>query len=268
MSQILHLSDTHFGTEQPDVCAALLALSNELRPDLVILSGDITQRATPQQYAAAKRFVEALHCSNTLIIPGNHDIPLFNVFARMFKPYGNYQRAFGQVLAPIFANHDLQVIGVNTTRAWRHKDGEVSTQQIDQVAQQLKQANRQQLSVVVVHQPVFVQQESERGNLLHGHQHAIKAWAEAGADLILSGHIHLAFISNLQNAIEGVARPIWKVSAGTAVSKRTREGKPNSVNVIRYDANNLNACLVDRFDFDATLAQFSLAKRHSLELSK
>ena len=116
MSLVLHLSDTHFGTEQSEVCEALLHLALEVRPDVVILSGDITQRARREQFAAARRFLETLAAPVKLVIPGNHDIPLFNLAARLFNPYGNYRRAFGSELEPQFSSKDLLVIGVNTTR--------------------------------------------------------------------------------------------------------------------------------------------------------
>ena len=125
MSLILHLSDTHFGTEQSEVSAALLQLAEEVRPDVAILSGDVTQRARRGQFAAARRFLDALAAPIKLVIPGNHDIPLFNLAARLFNPYGNYRQAFGYALDPEFSSKDLLVIGINTTRPRRHKDGSV-----------------------------------------------------------------------------------------------------------------------------------------------
>lgn len=267
MSLILHLSDTHFGTEQPEAAAALLQLAQDIRPDLAILSGDVTQRARRTQFTAAGRFVEALAASAKLVIPGNHDIPLFNIFARVFNPYGNYRRVFGRSLEPQFSNQDVLVIGVNATRPWRHADGEVSAAQIERVCQQLQRALPAQLCIVAVHQPVYVERESDRENLLHGHQQAIQAWAAAGADLILSGHIHLAYMRNLHGRVGNLTRPLWTLSAGTAVSRRIREGKPNSVNLIRYDATQPDTCLAERLDFDASTARFVMAESHRLELA-
>jgi 3',5'-cyclic AMP phosphodiesterase CpdA len=268
LSVILHLSDTHFGTEQPEVTAALLQLAHEVRPDIAILSGDVTQRARRGQFADAHQFMDALTARAKLVIPGNHDIPLFNLFARVFNPYGNYCRAFGKELEPQFSNQDVLVIGLNTTRPWRHADGEVSAQQIERVAQQLQRALPGQLRIVVVHQPVFVERASDKENLLHGHQQAINAWAAAGADLILSGHIHLAYMRNLRKELPEVTRSLWTVSAGTAISSRIREGKPNSVNLIRYDAANPQVCQAERLDFDATSSRFIVAESKLLELSK
>ncbi|HSI46559.1 MAG TPA: metallophosphoesterase [Methylophilus sp.] len=265
MSVILHLSDTHFGTEQPAVTAALLQLAQEVRPDIAILSGDVTQRARAAQFNAARNFLDTLAAPVKLVIPGNHDIPLFNIFARVFNPYGNFRRVFGKELAPHFSNQDTLVIGVKTTRRWRHADGEVSAKQIRRVSRQLQNASQDKLRIVFVHQPVYVERESDKANLLHGHKKAIEAWSAAGADMILSGHIHLAYIRNLEEKFQNVTRPFWVVSAGTAVSKRIREGKPNSVNLIRYDSV-LRSCKVERMDFDAASSRFVIAETKLLEL--
>lgn len=268
MSLVLHLSDTHFGTEQSEVSAALLQLAKEVRPDVAILSGDVTQRARRGQFAAARSFLDALVAPVKLVIPGNHDIPLFNLAARLFDPYGNYRRAFGQELEFQFLNKDLLIIGVNTTRPWRHKDGEISAQQIEHVSQQLQRALPHQLRIVVVHQPVFVERDSERANLLHGHKAAIQAWSAAGANLVLSGHIHLAYVRNLREQLQDLPRSIWTVSAGTALSKRVRDGQPNSVNLIHYDPDELpHICKVDQLNFDASSSQFIIVKTTLLELS-
>ena len=116
MTTLLQVSDTHFGTEQPPVVAALHELAQRSRADVLVVSGDITQRARRRQFAAARRFIDRLPPSALVAIPGNHDIPLFNVFARLFRPYGNYTHAFGDVLEPEFEATDLVTIGVNTTR--------------------------------------------------------------------------------------------------------------------------------------------------------
>src|SRR5690606_31580206 len=144
MSRLLHLSDLHFGTEDPEVAAALLQLAREQQPDLCLLSGDITQRARRAQFAAARAFVQQLPAP-VLAVPGNHDLPLFNLPLRLLNPYGNYRRAFGPSLEPQLERDDLLLIGVNSTRPARHKDGEVSAAQIERVAARLRQARPGQL---------------------------------------------------------------------------------------------------------------------------
>ena len=241
MSGLLQISDTHFGTEQPQVVEAVIALAVEQRPDLVVLSGDITQRARPEQFRAAKAFVDRLGAP-VLAIPGNHDIALFDLWSRLMRPYARYTAVFGNQLEPTHATADLLVVGVNTTRAWRHKNGEVSPAQIDRVAKLLSAASPQQLRVVVVHQPAAVTEARDRPNLLRGHRDATLAWAAAGADLVMGGHIHLPYTL----ALRGLARRLCVVQAGTAVSSRTRPGVPNSVNILRWGTAH---CLIERWDF-------------------
>lgn len=265
MSAILHISDTHFGTETPAVVEALLQLAGDLRPDLLVLSGDVTQRARAGQFKGAAEFLERISVSNLLVIPGNHDIPLFNLFARIFSPYGNFQRSFGKNLEPVFESQDLLVVGVNTTRPSRHKDGEVSPPQIETVSRRLKGASREQLRVVVAHQPVRATRDSDVSNLLRNHRCAIHAWAEAGADLILGGHVHLPHVRPLKEVHE-LPRPVWSVLAGTAVSRRIRGEVPNSVNLIRYQKEEKpRHCQVERWDYDVR-GVFCLAGREILLL--
>lgn len=257
MSVLLHLSDTHFGTERPQVVEALVALAAREQPELAVLSGDITQRARPGQFRAAKAFVERLGAP-VLAVPGNHDIALFDLWSRALRPFARYASAFGPELEPVFASRDLLVIGVNTTRAWRHKEGEVSRTQIDRVTRLLHKARAQQLRVVVVHHPPAVCRPQDRTHLLRGHHSALRAWSAAGADLVLGGHIHLPYTL----APPGLARRLWVVQAGTAVSARTRPGFPNSVNIVRWDGASATCgagaagedagrgdCFIERWDY-------------------
>ena len=232
MSTLLQISDPHFGTEQPAVVDALLKLAQQQRCDLVIVSGDITQRARAKQFAAARAFIDRIGAP-WLAIPGNHDIPLFNLWARWRHPYANHIAAFGNDLEPVHSSHDLLVIGVNTTRPRRHKHGEVSVLQIDRVAAQLERASAAQLRIVVVHQPVAVTRDEDIPNLLRGRKAALERWSAAGADIVMGGHIHLPYVLKISD----LARPLWSVQAGTAVSSRIRPGVPNSVNLLRWTTN-------------------------------
>jgi hypothetical protein len=155
MSVLLQIADPHFGTEQPPVVEALVALARQQRPDLLVLSGDVTQRARPAQFRAARAVTDLLGAP-MLAVPGNHDIPLFDLWARLRRPYARHIAAFGDDLEPVHSSSDLMVVCVNTTRAWPHKHGEVSAHQIDRVVRLLAGAEPGQLRVVVVHQPVAV----------------------------------------------------------------------------------------------------------------
>ena len=257
MSSLLQISDTHFGTEQPLVVDALTALARQQRPDLLVLSGDITQRARPAQFRAARALTDRLGLP-LLAVPGNHDIPLFDLWTRLRRPYARHIEAFGDDLEPVHSSPDLMVVCVNTTRAWRHKHGEISALQVDRVARILQRAHAAQLRVVVVHQPAAVMRPQDLENRLRGHAAALPRLAAAGADVVMGGHIHLPYVM----ALEGLARPMWVVQAGTAVSSRVRAGVPNSVNLLRWAGADAppGCCLVEQWDYSAAEQAFVLAK--------
>ncbi len=254
MPLLLQISDTHFGTEQPLVVDALVALAAQQQPELVVLSGDVTQRARPAQFQAARAALDRLGLP-VLAIPGNHDIPLYDLFTRLVRPYARFCAAFGDVLEPVHASDDFLVLGVKTTRRWRHTNGEVSARQIDRVAARLRQAAPQQLRVVVVHQPVAVQQVKDAHDRLRNCDRALEAWAAAGCDMVLGGHIHLPYVIELP----GLARPIWAVQAGTALSSRVRGGIPNSVNLLRWgaSAHRKHHCSIERWDYSGAAKAFA-----------
>ena len=274
MTVLLQVSDPHFGTERPPVVAALERFAQELQPDVLLLSGDITQRATHAQFRAARAFVDRLRVPVLIAIPGNHDIPLFNPAARLFAPYGHFQRAFGRELEPQFEDDEVLILALNTTRWYRHADGEVSALQVERVARQLERAQSSQWRIVVVHQPVAVTREQDRGNVLHGHEAAVRRWAAAGADLIVGGHIHLPFVLALNGRWPHLPRAVWAVQAGTAVSHRVRADAGNSVNVIRVGTAARAAeevddaapryCAVERWDHMPATQRFERASAQLL----
>lgn len=270
MSLLIQISDTHFGTEQPDVVEALTRLVREQSPDLVVLSGDITQRARRSQFAAARAFVDSLAPTPLVAIPGNHDIPLFNVGLRLLAPYANYRRAFGDELEPAFEQPKLLVLTVNTTRPYKHADGEVSPAQIQRIATRLEASPAEQLRIVVTHQPICALLPEDESNVLHGSVAAVRRWAEAGADLILGGHIHLPYVCALHERHDKLARRLWAVQAGTAVSSRVRHGAGNSVNLIRYGDGERGplSCAVERWDYQHKTRHFMPVNVVALDLDR
>ncbi|MEO8938484.1 MAG: metallophosphoesterase [Burkholderiaceae bacterium] len=270
MTAIVQISDPHFGTERPAVVEALVRFVSDLAPELVVLSGDITQRATRAQFAAARRFADRLRSPALLAIAGNHDVPLFNLAARLLSPYANYRRAFGDELEPEHRSPGWLVLGVKTTRRWRHTNGALSTEQIDRVVARLAAADPSQMRVVVVHQPVAVRDDADAHDLLRGHEAAVRRWAEAGADVIVGGHIHLPYIVPLHRRHAGLARRLWCVQAGTSVSSRVRDGVGNSVNVLLQEgiaAPGRPQCVAERWDFDVRSGRFERVGSERLDLS-
>lgn len=264
----LQISDPHFGTEQPKVLNALLRMVEAQQPEVVLLSGDITQRARRSQFEAARAFIGKLPCP-VVAVPGNHDIPLFNLAKRFTDPYGNYQRVFGNDLEPLFENHWLLVVGVNTTRASRHKDGEVSPEQVARVAERLRAAQPHQLRVVMQHHPVKAVSESDVSNLLIGREQAVPVWVDAGLDLLIGGHIHLPYVWPIQGRGGEAGRRAWTAQAGTAISERVRGEVPNSVNLITHQIRDgQHCCAVERWDYSEQTEEFSQVLVTDMELDR
>jgi 3',5'-cyclic AMP phosphodiesterase CpdA len=268
VSVLLQISDLHFGTEIPEVVDAVINFANASKPAVIVLSGDITQRARRAQFAAAGRFCQALGPPVLLPLPGNHDIPLFNLAARIFYPYFNYRRQFGNELGFEYCDDSFCLLGLNTTRPWRHVNGEVSPRQVEWAAAQLRAAQPGQLRIVVTHQPVHVIREQDNKNLLRGHERASRAWAEAGADLILGGHIHLPHLRALSDRFNDLPRRVWSLQAGTATSWRIRYEANNSMNLIRMIPGEPLRCLVERWDFSPGASSFQLVQDDTLLLDR
>ena len=270
MSTLLHISDLHFGTEVVPVIQALLELHGQLNPELVILSGDVTQRAKPEEFALARLFLNELKPRQLLALPGNHDIPLFRVWERVMSPYSLYKNALGEDLEPCFESDDVLAVGVNTTRPQRWEDGEISFEQIQRVTERLERSKGDQLRIVVTHHPVHIVATQDRKNLVNNGDAAVHAWTAAGADLFLGGHIHLPYVRPLSEHHLDLVRPSWVVQAGTGTSGRVRGNIPNSVNVIRFNAPGdddiARTCIVERWDFDSPCSAFKPVEQGTLTL--
>ncbi|MBL8304652.1 MAG: metallophosphoesterase [Ideonella sp.] len=270
MTLILQVSDPHFGTEQAPVVEALVRLARAERPDLLVLSGDITQRATAAQFAAARAFVERLGVPQRVVIPGNHDIPLFHLPLRLFAPYRRWRRQFGSALEHVVETPDLLLIALKTTRRRRHVDGELSLVQIDRVAARLARAGPRQRRIVVTHHPLAVPRPQDRHDRVFRHAEAAAQWAASGADLVLGGHIHLPCLIGLHEQRADLARPLWVFLAGTAVSTRLRHEAGNSVNLLRWDdaapqgADPGRTCRAERWDYRSETDAFAPVDVRSL----
>lgn len=258
MTSILQLSDPHFGTERSEAMRALKLLCDELHPDLLLVTGDVTQRARRAEFGRARDYFDSLGLSARLVIPGNHDIPLYDVLSRVFDPYGRFTRGLVAAVEGEFESDDVLVMALDTTRRYRHKQGEVSTAQIERVALRMARAAPGQLRLVAVHQPVAAVTGADLDNLLRGHERAVRRWAEVGVDAVLGGHIHLPYVLPLHSAWPGLHRRMWAIQAGTALSARVRGGVSNSVNLIRAGATR--SAEVQRWDLDARMEAFRLVE--------
>lgn len=233
MTTFAHISDLHFGRELPPVVDGLLDSLAEARPDLVIISGDLTQRARAGQFRNAKRFLDRLP-GPPLIIPGNHDLPLYNLFQRFDRPWGNWARFVSPNLEPVVRGENFIVAGVNTARRWAslfdQTRGRISAGQTVAAITHLQAAPDTHLRLLVAHHPFWLPAAQARRHLIGGRDKALAAFRQAGVDMILSGHVHVAYTQLLKGIIV--------CHAGTGTSNRY-SGQANSFTIIRGDRRRL-----------------------------
>ena len=235
MRTIAHISDLHFGREDPVVTEALMRELEAVRPSLVIVSGDLTQRARRRQFEGAARFLRRLPAP-FLVVPGNHDIPLFDVVRRFVSPLGRYRRLVTPDLAPRFDDAELCVLGLNTARPYRWKDGVIDPEQIALLREWFAVGDGR-LRVMVTHHPLAPRPDDPEPALVRGGHDALAAAAQAGVDLALAGHLHLGYLADVRPASEG-SRTMMVMQAGTAISNR-RPHEPNSYNLLTVDVPRL-----------------------------
>jgi 3',5'-cyclic AMP phosphodiesterase CpdA len=256
MTILVHLSDTHFGTQVPAVVAAVQAAVMTIKPDIVTISGDITQRARPDEFRQAKQFLEGLAAHVTFVIPGNHDIPLFNIPLRLFNPYYHYSRVFGE-RDGVWCVDNIGLIGYNATSRWRHTRGLMLeadlVARIEQARSRLKPGA---LLIACAHQPLAVAWPEDAENRLINHAYVAEAFAKYGVDLVLSGHVHVPLIETSHRAFPALPRHFILSGAGTAVSCRTRPGAPNSFHVVEITRGAVSGIRLTLMEFDAVSQAF------------
>lgn len=256
MRKIAHLSDLHFGRTDAQALPALAATIRAARPDVIVVSGDLTQRAKTQEFAAARDFLGTLDFPQ-VIVPGNHDVPLYNVFLRSFHPLRRYRRFFGGETAPFHADGEIAIAGVNTARALTFKDGRINREQVAEVCRRFEPLEREVTRIVVTHHP-FEGAGGEDGGLVGRAGMAMSAFAQCGVDLILSGHLHASQSGPSDTRYEQEGYAALFVQAGTATSVR-RRGEPNSFNMIAVAGPG--EVTVERLTWDGKGAAFELAAR-------
>lgn len=252
MRTIVHLSDLHFGRINPDILDPLLSYIREVKPTLVAISGDFTQRARSREFVAAREFLDQIPFPQ-IVVPGNHDVPLHNVISRFARSLDHYKRYISDDLQPFYADDEIAVAGVNTARAFTWKDGRINRWQLAKLRDALAPIGNDRIKFVVTHHP-FDLPEGAVGRIVGRSRLAIKTLAECGVDVLLAGHFHIAGTgyTTTRYHIPGYSALI--VSSGTSTSTRSR-GQPNSINLIQVNRAHL---MIERRIWRPELGGFDL----------
>jgi 3',5'-cyclic AMP phosphodiesterase CpdA len=234
---LAHLSDLHFGRIDPALLQPLRATLESIGPDVLVVSGDLTQRARASQFRAARAYLDTLPGAQ-VIVPGNHDVPLYNVFARFLAPLANFRRIVSDDVEPVFIDDEVAIVGVNTARSLTFKGGRINEAQVARVRALVCTLPDHVVKIVVTHHPFDVPADAEHDQVVGRARMALTRLADCGADVLLAGHLHESHVGHTAERYSIAGLSALVVQAGTATSERTRESA-NSFNVLRVSARHV-----------------------------
>lgn len=256
MRVLVHLSDLHFGRVDEDLIGPLHAAIAALQPSLVAVSGDLTQRARREQFRRARDFLAALPAPH-LAVPGNHDVPLYDLARRFLRPLARFRRYIGDDTEPFFADDEIAVAGLNTARSLAFESGRVNREQLERMRERLATVEPEVVRIVVMHHPLALPAGQEHRRTVGRAPLALEVLARCRVDLCLAGHLHVGHVSRVARRFNLPGGDLLLVQAGTATSTRSR-GEANSFNALRLDG----ACLdVERHAWDPHTRRFRRERR-------
>ncbi|MEO6747898.1 MAG: metallophosphoesterase family protein [Caldimonas sp.] len=256
MRTIVHLSDLHFGRTDPAILDPLAALIGTIRPDVVVVSGDLTQRARKAQFQEARAYLDRLP-KPQVVVPGNHDVPLYRIWERFLSPLGKYRRLIDADLEPDFIDAEIAVVGINTARSLTFKNGRINEEQVESIRSRFAPLGEGRTKIVVTHHPFDLPDEPDKDEeLVGGARKAVEAFSRCGVDLLLAGHLHTSQAGETSSRYELAGYAALTVQAGTATSTRGR-GESNSFNVLRVSNGEI---AVERQVWQPDAAAFTLER--------
>ncbi len=260
MRTIVHLSDLHFGRIDDALLTPLVAEIEALAPDLIAVSGDLTQRARTAEFTAARAFLDRLPRPQ-IIVPGNHDVPLYNVFRRFVGPLKQYRRYITGDLEPYYADAEIAVLGINTARSLTFKSGRINAMQLARAQARLCPLDRGVVRVIVTHHPLDLPDELQHEGTVGRARLAMDMLSACRCDLLLAGHLHVSEAGSVDMQAGAGTHDAIVVQAGTATSTRAR-GEGNSFNAIRVERDRID---VLRYDWDPSSGRFEPGRSETFE---
>ncbi len=256
MRKIVHMSDVHFGTADPSIVELVVRKVGDISPDVIVVSGDLTQRAKSVEFKQARAFLDRLPTPQ-IIVPGNHDVPMHNIFDRFFRPLDKFKKYITADLSPSYIDEELAIVGVNTARSLTIKGGRINKEQVQHIQSKMCDLSDEMLKIVVTHHPFDLPDGSDEDDIVGRAKKAMPRISDCGGDVFLSGHLH---VSNIETTAKRYkldnGRVALVIQAGTATSVRVR-GEVNSFNLIEFASPSLK---VERFEFSSAQAGFMPAE--------
>jgi 3',5'-cyclic AMP phosphodiesterase CpdA len=261
---IAHLSDLHFGRIDPRLLEPLRSQLRALKPDILVISGDLTQRAKPAQFREARAYLDTLP-KPQIVVPGNHDVPLYNVLQRFVSPLGKYRKFISAELEPSYIDDEIAVIGVNTARSLVFKGGRINEEQVERVRRKICNLPDRVTKVIVTHHPFDMPDNWDDQHQVVGRAAmALRELARCGADVYVSGHMHKSHSGEPSVPFDLGGFNALMVSAGTATSTR-RRGEENSFNTLRIEGDRI---VVEHYEWDEKTKGFDLKKSQNYKFTE
>lgn len=235
---LLHISDLHFGPPfVPRIGEALLRIAPTLHIDGIVVTGDLTQRAKAEQFEAARRFLDRLPDVPRVVVPGNHDVPLFRVLERLVNPHGLYRQYIDGRLNQVLRLPGAVIVALDSTSPrGAITNGRIFKWQLRFCEEAFRDAPEGDVRIVAAHHHFAPAPDYMGDQIMPKAKRAMNRFIELGVDMILGGHLHRAYIGNSLDIYPGTNgdRGIIIVQCGTTTSRRGRgrERQKNSFNVI------------------------------------
>jgi 3',5'-cyclic AMP phosphodiesterase CpdA len=255
MRTIVHLSDVHFGKIDRGTVEPLVRAVHEARPDLVVVSGDLTQRARKGEFEEARKFLLKLP-GPQIVVPGNHDVPIWNPVVRFSRPLRRFKHYITGNLLPFYEDNEIAVLGINTARPTTTKYGHINRQQLVMIREILCPVSKDKIKIIVTHHPFDLPAGyRDKRQIVGKSRRAMQVLAECGADLFLAGHLHRVFTSNTTERYRIENHAALIMQAGTATASRLSV-EPNSFNLIRCHDHTISTITMH---WNAKVKQFEQA---------
>ena len=237
-TRVLHVSDLHFGrNDKPESLEALARLAEEARPELVIASGDLTHRGLRSQHDRAADFLRGLGLP-LLAIPGNHDIP-YTFPKRFTSPWQEFERLW-ETTEPVYRSETLVVAGLNSVRPWRHQSGRIRDDQVEKAAQVFRESANGAFRIATFHHHLLGAPWRSRKKPVAKRNRVLAGLVEAGADLILAGHIHQSTVAERRefeiSTPGGEEAVVVSIAPGFGQPRPNRRGEARGLHV--YDVGD------------------------------
>jgi 3',5'-cyclic AMP phosphodiesterase CpdA len=261
MRKIVHISDVHFGVARKTRIRPLIEAIYRAEPDLVIVSGDLVQFGFPREFRQARWFLEQLP-RPMVVVPGNHDVPMSNPLVRFLTPMSRFQKYISKDLAPFYLDNEIAVQGINTAHAFTMRNGKLTREHMRIIEERLCPLPNEVTKIIVMHHPIDQAIEFGDHELVKYARKSMDTLARCGADLCLSGHMHIGYSGSTQKRYTMSGYAALVVQAGTALSARERESEPNSFNVIYVEHPKIQ---VERYWWDGPESSYQRYATESFE---